>query len=54
MPAGVAPAGRVTEPCSVSCPPSTPNTPIAPMRLSPTYSVRPSRLRRASTAPTPA
>ena len=34
-------------------PPFTANSPTAPIRLSSTYSVRPSLLRRASTAPTP-
>src|SRR3984957_18515708 len=55
MPAGVAPAGSgVGEPgISVRFPPFTAKAPTAPMRLSSTYSVRPSGLRRASTAPTP-
>ena len=55
MPAGVAPAGSdVGEPgSSVRLPPLTAKAPTAPIRLSSTYRVRPSGLRRASTAPTP-
>src|SRR6266568_4338842 len=45
------PAGEV--PSSVRLPPVTANAPTAPILLSSTYSVRPSGLRRASTAPTP-
>ena len=53
-PAGVARAGSETDPSSVSWPPCTVNSPSAWMRLSLTYSVWPSVLSRASTAPTPA
>jgi hypothetical protein len=52
-PAGVAPAGNETDPISVSWPPLTVNTPTVAVRLSLTYSVWPSSLSRASTAPTP-
>lgn len=55
MPAGVAPVGSdVGEPgSSARFPPLTAKEPTAPILLSSTNSVRPSGLRRASTAPTP-
>src|SRR5271170_6055195 len=55
MPAGVAPVGSNAGELgsSVRLPPLTAKAPTAPMRLSSTYNVRPSGLRRASTAPTP-
>src|SRR6266487_6361926 len=55
MPAGVAPAGSETGEVASSArsPPVTAKTPTAPALLSSTYRVRPSGLRRASTAPTP-
>src|SRR2546427_5276857 len=55
MPAGVAPAGSEVRELvsSVRLPPVTAKAPTAPILLSSTYRVRPSGLRRASTAPTP-
>ena len=55
MPAGVAPAGSEVGELvsSVRSPPLTANAPTLPALLSSTYSVAPSGLRRASTAPTP-